>query len=164
MGRIVDLCGEIAAAAEEGPDGLIVPPDVWERLRADWDDEDIEDALGLVHDSLLQAELVESADTLSARLVEVLGRFGDGEEFQKAAADKGGLSFEAIGQITRRVARLEEILEAYREGAPPDRRGFDTLQRRLADHGIEDEMEADREADAAVSGHSERDDEEEEKD
>src|SRR6476469_11009290 len=105
MGRIVDLCGEVAAAAEEGPDGLILPPDVWERLRADWDDEDIEDALGLVTDSLLQAELVESADSLSARLVEVLGRFGDGEEFQKAAAEKGGLSFEAIGQITRRVAR-----------------------------------------------------------
>lgn len=164
MGRIVDLCGEIAAAAEEGPDGLIVPPDVWERLRADWDDEDIEDALGLVHDSLLQAELVESADTLSARLVEVLGRFGDGDEFQKAAADKGSLSFEAIGQIARRVGRLEEILEAYREGAPPDRRGFDALQRRLADHGIEDEMEADREADAAASGLAERDDEEEEKD
>jgi hypothetical protein len=164
MGRIVDLCGEIAAAAEEGPDGLIVPPDVWERLRADWDDEDIEDALGLVHDSLLQAELVESADTLSARLVEVLGRFGDGDEFQKAAADKGSLSFQAIGQIARRVGRLEEILEAYREGAPPDRRGFDALQRRLADHGIEDEMEADREADAAASGLAERDDDEEEKD
>jgi hypothetical protein len=164
MGRIVDLCGEIAAAAEEGPDGLIVPPDVWERLRADWDDEDIEDALGLVHDSLLQAELVESADTLSARLVEVLGRFGDGEEFQKAAANKGSLPFEAIGQIARRVGRLEEILEAYREGAPPDRRGFDALQRRLADHGIEDEMEADREADAAASGLAERDDDEEEKD
>jgi hypothetical protein len=166
MGRIVDLCGEVAAAAEEGADGLILPPDVWERLRADWDDEDIEDALGLVHDSLLQAELVESADTLSARLVEVLGRFGDGGEFQKAAADNGSLSFEAIGQIARRVARLEEILEAYREGAPPDRRGFDALQRRLADHGIEDEMEAGRAEDAAhaVPGEGADDDEEEEKD
>ena len=165
MGRIVDLCGEVAAAAEEGPDGLILPPDVWERLRADWDDEDIEDALGLVHDSLLQAELVESADTLSARLVEVLGRFGDGGEFQKAAADNGSLSFEAIGQIARRVARLEEILEAYREGAPPDRRGFDALQRRLADHGIEDEMEAGRAEDAAPAGLGEgEDDDEEEKD
>jgi hypothetical protein len=162
MGRIVDLCGEVAAAAEEGPDGLILPPDVWERLRADWDDEDIEDALGLVHDSLLQAELVESADTLSARLVEVLGRFGDGGEFQKAAADSGVLSFEAIGQIARRVARLEEILEAYREGAPPDRRGFDALQRRLADHGIEEEMEAGRAADAHehAAGHVEDDDDE----
>jgi hypothetical protein len=163
MGRIVDLCGEVAAAAEEGPDGLILPPDVWERLRADWDDEDIEDALGLVHDSLLQAELVESADTLSARLVEVLGRFGDTGEFQKATAGNGTLTFEAIGQIARRVGRLEEILEAYREGAPPDRRGFDALQRRLADHGIEDEMEAGRAEDAAhdAAGEGEDDDDEE---
>ena len=163
MGRIVDLCGEIAAAAEEGPDGLILPPDVWERLRADWDDEDIEDALGLVHDSLLQAELVESADSLSARLVEVLGRFGGTSEFAKATADQGALSFEAIGQLARRVSRLEEILEAYREGAPPDRRGFDALQRRLADHGIEDEMETGRAADSAAGplGESEDDDEEE---
>ena len=122
MGRIVDLCGEIAASAEEGPEGLILPPDVWERLRADWDDEDIEDALGLVRDSLLQAELVESADALSARLVEVLGRFGEAGAFQKATADNGALTFEAVGQLTRRVARLEEVLEAYREGASPDRR------------------------------------------
>jgi hypothetical protein len=166
MGRIVDLCGEIAAAAEEGPDGLILPPDVWERLRADWDDEDIEDALGLVHDSLLQAELVESADSLSAPLVEVLRRFGEGSEFEKAAADDGHLGFEAIGQLARRVARLEEILEAYREGAPPDRRGFDALQRRLADHGIEEEMEAGRAADAHEhsTGHGEDDEEGEEKD
>jgi hypothetical protein len=32
-------------------------------------------------------------------------------------------------------------LESYREGAPPDRRGFDALQRRLMDSGIENEME-----------------------
>ena len=142
MGRIVDLCGEIAASAEEGPEGLILPPDVWERLRADWDDEDIEDALGLVRDSLLQAELVESADSLSARLVEVLGRFGEAGAFQKATANDAALTYEAVGQLTRRVARLEEVLESYREGASPDRRGFDALQRRLADYGIEEEMEA----------------------
>jgi hypothetical protein len=115
MGRIVDLCGEIAAAAEEGAEGLILPPEVWDRLRADWDDEDIDDALGLVQDSLLQAELVESADSLSARLVEVFGRFGDPGEFAKAIANAGTIPFEAIGQITRRVSRLEEILETYRE-------------------------------------------------
>jgi hypothetical protein len=140
MGRIVDLCGEIAAAAEEGTEGLILPPDVWERLRADWDDEDIEDALGLVTDSLLQAELVESADSLSARLVEVLGGFGEAAAFDQAAAGKGTVPFETLGQLARRVARLEEVLETYREGAPPDRRGFDALQRRLADHGIEEDM------------------------
>ena len=35
MGRIVDLCGEIAANAEEGPEGLVLPPDAWSRLRAE---------------------------------------------------------------------------------------------------------------------------------
>jgi len=143
MGRIVELCGEIAAAAEEGEEGLVLPPDAWGRLRADWDDEDIEDALGLVTDSLMQAELVESADTLSARLVELLGEFGDAGAFQRAAEGSAGLSIEAIGQLTRRVARLEEILETFREGSSPDRKGFDALQRRLADYGIENEMGTD---------------------
>jgi hypothetical protein len=162
MGRIVDLCGEIAAAAEEGPEGLVLPPEVWDRLRADWEDEDIEDAMGLVHDSLLQGELVESADSLSARLVEVLGGFGTAAGFAQVEKDQAPLSFEVIGQITRRVARLEEILEAYREGKPPDRRGFDELQRRLADHGIEQEMAEGREADAAAETDGAADDDEEE--
>ena len=35
MGRIVDLCGEVAAAADEGPEGLILPPEAWDRLRTD---------------------------------------------------------------------------------------------------------------------------------
>jgi hypothetical protein len=161
MGRIVDLCGEIAAAAEEGPEGLVLPPDVWDRLRADWEDEDIEDAMGLVHDSLLQAELVESADSLSARLVEVLGALGAPAAYQKVKNDEAPLSLDVIGQIVRRVARLEEILEAYRDGAPPDRRGFDALQRRLADVGIEEEMEEGRAADAAPAGDDGEDDEEE---
>ena len=161
MGRIVDLCGEIAAAAEEGPEGLVLPPEVWDRLRADWQDEDIEDAMGLVHDSLLQAELVESADSLSARLVEVLGAFGAPAAYEQAEKDEAPLSLEIIGQLVRRAARLEEILEAYREGAPPDRRGFDELQRRLADHGIEEEMEEGRAADAAPAGGDGEDDEEE---
>ena len=160
MGRIVDLCGEVAAAADEGPEGLILPPDVWDRLRADWDDEDIEDALGLVTDSLLQAELVESADTLSARLVEVLGGFGEAAAFAQAAAGKGTMDFEVLGQLARRVARLEEVLETYRDGAPPDRRGFDALQRRLADHGIEEEMGPDPIADEPGSRANGEDEEE----
>jgi len=76
MGRIVDLCGEVAAAADEGPDGLVLPAEAWGRLREGWSDEDIEDALGFVKDSLLQSELVEAADSLSARLVEVLSGLG----------------------------------------------------------------------------------------
>lgn len=141
MGRIVDLCGEIAAAAEEGPSGLILPPDAWDRLRGEWTDEDIEDALGLVSDSLMQAELVESADTLSARLVDVLGDFGGAAAF-KAVIDGGAtLPIDVLGQIVRRVDRLEESLLVYREGSTPDRTGFDELQVRLANRGIEDEME-----------------------
>jgi hypothetical protein len=140
MGRIVDLCGEVAAAADEGPEGLVLGAEAWDRLREDWDDEDIEDALGFVRDSLLQGELTEAADSLSARLVETLGVFGGAAAFEEAAAGKGRIDLETIAHLVRRVARLEEILETYREGTPPDRRGFDALQRRLADHGIEAEM------------------------
>jgi hypothetical protein len=149
MGRIVDLFGEVAAEADEGPEGLVLSPDAWERLRAEWQDEDIEDALTLVHESLLQGELVDSADSLSARLVEVLGAFGEAGAFQEAAAGRGALPLDIIGHLARRVARLEEILAVFRDGAPPDRRGFDQLQRRLMDVGIENEMSAGRDDEPA---------------
>jgi hypothetical protein len=140
MGRIVDLCSEIAAEAEEGREGLVLSPEAWDRLRADWSDEDIEDALALVHDSLLQRELVDAADSLNARLLEVLGAFGGAKAFEQAAAGRGFLSLETIGQLARRVDHLEGALESHRDGAPPDRAGFDALRRRLADQGIEAEM------------------------
>src|SRR4051794_32167589 len=144
MGRIVDLCGEIAAAAEEGEEGLMLPPDVWDSLRQDWSDEDIEDALSLVHDSLLQAELVESADALSAQMLDVLGSLSEDEAYSELQAGHGKLTVAIVASLARRVERLEEILEAYRDGGGPDRRGFDTLRGRLADHGIEAEMESGR--------------------
>jgi hypothetical protein len=140
MGRIVDLCGEVAAAADEGPEGLVLSPETWARMRVDWRDEDIEDALGFVQDSLLQGELVEAADSLSARLLELLGGFGDEKAFKRVEAGEARFELETIGQLARRVARLEETLASYREGSPPDRRGFDALQRRLMDQGIEREM------------------------
>ena len=140
MGRIVDLCGEIAAAADEGPEGLILPPEAWDRLREDWSEEDIEDAMSFVRDSLLQGELVEAADNLCSRLVEILGEFGEAAAFRGAESGQARFSIEILDQLTSRVARLEEILEVYRDGAPPDRRGFDALRRRLTDHGIEAEM------------------------
>jgi hypothetical protein len=34
-----------------------------------------------------------------------------------------------VSQIVRRVARLEEVLELFRDGSSPDREGFDKLQR-----------------------------------
>ena len=136
MGRIVDLLGEVAAAAEEGPEGLVLSAEEWDRLRADWTDEDIEDALSLVHDSLLQSELVEASDSLSARLVEVLGAYA--ADFGKVEAGTATIGLDVMGQIARRVARLEDVLELYRDGRNPDHTSFDALQERLAVHGLED--------------------------
>jgi len=143
MGRIVDLCGEIAAAADEGPEGLVLPPEAWDRLRDDWSDEDIEDAMSFVRDSLLQSELVEAADNLCSRLVEILGELGEAGAFKSAEAGEARMSIDVIDQLSRRVSRLEEVLEIYRDGPPPDRRGLDALRRRLADLGIEEEMRGD---------------------
>ena len=148
MGRIVDLCGEIAAAAEEGPEGLVLPPETWDRLRDSWSDEEIEDALGFVHDSILQSELVESADSLSARLVELLGTWGEAKAWAAAVEGHASISIDVIRQLAHRLERLEEILEVYRDQKGSDRRGFDELQRRLMDQGIEDEMRPDWERQA----------------
>lgn len=139
MGRIVDLCGEVAAEAEEGPDGLILPIEAWDRLRGEWRDEDVEDALALVRDSLFQSELVEASDSLSTRLVEVLGSLASEKAFARLVAGDSLLSPEIVDQLARRADRLEAVLEVYRQGAPPDRVGFDALRRRLVDHGLEDE-------------------------
>jgi len=150
MGRMVDLCGEVAAAADEGPDGLALSAEAWDRLRADYSDDDIEDALAFVKDSLLQSELVEAADSLSARLVEVLGSWGDAKAWAAAVEGHASVPLDVIGQLARRVDRVEEILEAYRDDRGPDRKGFDELRRRLMDHGIETEMESSRAEDAAA--------------
>lgn len=143
MGRIVDLCGEIAAAAEEGPEGLVLGPEMWDRLREEWKDDEIEDALSLVRDSLMLGELVESADSLSARLVEVLGSYGDARSFKQLEEGEAVIGIDAVGQLARRVSRLEEILDAYRDGGSPDRTAFLGLQHRLAEYGIEDELDED---------------------
>jgi hypothetical protein len=147
MGRIADLFGEVAASADEGPEGLVLPAEEWDRLRAEWSDDDIEDALVLVRENLLQGELVEAADSLSARLVELLGDLGQPAAFARCVEGGAALSLDVVGQLARRVDRLEEVLEIFRESAPPDRHGFDRLQRRLADRGIEAEMQSGSEPD-----------------
>jgi hypothetical protein len=165
MGRIAELCSEIVEMAEERGEGLVLSPDAWDRLRDEFTDEEIEDALGLVHDSQLLGDLVESADSLSARLLDLLGSFGDAAAFRRAEEGEARLPLEIIGQLTRRVARLEEILAGYREGSPPDRRGFDALQRRLADVGIESEMtpdELERTRAEAPNGEDEEEEDEDE--
>jgi hypothetical protein len=162
MGRIVDLCTEIAESAEEGEDSLVLPADVYQRLRAEWSEDDIEDALGLVHENMLQSELFERADSLNARLLELLGTYGGDQGFADVTGGRAVLDVEVVGQLARRVARLEEVLEAYRDGGSPERAGFDALQQRLADHGIETEMAADRaEAGAAPRAADEEEEEEE---
>jgi len=143
MGRIADLCGDIAAAADEGPEGLVLPPEAWDRLRGDWSEDDIEDALGFVRDSLLQSELVEASDNLSARLVELLGTWGEAKAWTAAVEGHASISIEVIRQLAHRLERLEEVLEIFRDQKGPDRRGFDQLQRRLMDQGIEEEMRPD---------------------
>jgi hypothetical protein len=141
MGRLADLCATIAAEAEEGPSGLEVTSDLWDRLRRDhWLDSDIEDALGIVRDMLLQSELFDAADSLSARLVELLGDFAERQAFSRLAANGAVIPVEVVAQLVRRVTRLEEILETYREGSTIERRRFDELRRRLTDVGIENEM------------------------
>src|SRR5262245_46381910 len=132
MGRIADLLGEVAAAADEGPEGLELPAEDRARLLEDWREEDIEDALSLVRDSFLQGELVDASDSLSARMLEVLGGFGSAASFSRAQAGEARLDLELIAHLARRVERLEEILEVFRDGKPPDRGGFDELRRRLA--------------------------------
>ncbi|HET7291915.1 MAG TPA: hypothetical protein VFM88_05800, partial [Vicinamibacteria bacterium] len=91
-------------------------------------------------ESLFQSELVEAADSLSARMVDLLGAYGEASAFAGAQQDGASFSIEIIGQLARRVDRLEDILDVFRSDPPPDRRGFEALRRRLADLGIEAEM------------------------
>ena len=164
MGRIVDLISEVASEADIGPAGVELPADAFERLRGQWEEDDIDDARALVHDRLLQDELVEVADSLSARLLEVLGVFGSASGFQRAQAGGAVLDIDVIGQLARRLARLEEVLDTYREDPPPDRRAFEELRQRLMNLGIEEEMEREAEADALLAEADEKDDDDDDND
>lgn len=146
MGRFIDLCAEVAAEADEGGEGFVLPPDAWERFRQDFADDEIEDALKIVRENYLQGDLVDAADSLSGSLVEILGGFGAPSAF--AGAEKEGgvrLSLEIVDSLARRLSRLENILGEYRDGTPPDRKGFDALMDRLLDHGLESDTNSRRE-------------------
>lgn len=138
MGRFADLCMEIAAEADEGPDGLILPSETLARLReAGWAEDDVSDALEFVHLTFIQNELVDAADSLSARLVEILGAYAQDDAFDLAVAGRARLSIEVIEQLVRRVATLERVIGPLRESAPVDHAALDRLERRLADRGLE---------------------------
>jgi hypothetical protein len=140
MGRIVDLCTEVAAAVDEGREGFVLPLQAREQFLKDWPDEDIDDAVNLVTESLLQSELVEAMDSLSVRLLDVLGAYGEEQAFAEAVAGEAKIDIDAIRQIAHRLDRVEEILDVFREEAAPDRQAFDALQKRLLDQGIEGDM------------------------
>jgi hypothetical protein len=140
MGRIVDLFGEVAAAAEEGEEGLVLSPEGWDGLRQEWKDDEIEDALAFVRDSLLQGELVDAADSLSAELLTLLGTFGTALTFTRLEAGEARFTVEIVARLARRLSRIEEALEGFRDGDRPDRRAFEALRTRLMDVGIEKEM------------------------
>jgi hypothetical protein len=141
VGRFADLCGEIASEADQGPDGLILPDETLARLReAGWADEDVSDALEFVHLTFIQNDLVDAADSLSARLVEILGAYAQDEAFNLAVAGQARLSIEVIDQLVRRVANLERVIGPLRESTPVDHTALDRLEGRLADRGIEEAM------------------------
>jgi hypothetical protein len=161
MGRIVDLISEVASEADIGPEGVDLPADAFERLRGQWEEDDIDDARTLVHDRLLQDELVEVADSLSARLLEVLSEFGSATGFQRAQEGGAVISIDVIGQLARRLARLEEVLDTYREDAPSDRRAFEELRQRLMNLGIEEQMAADDDPPALPAAEEDDEDDDE---
>jgi hypothetical protein len=152
MGRILDLCAEIASTSEEGAEGLVLGVDERERLGQEWSEDEIDDALALVHESLLQSELVDAADSLNATLLEVLSASGDADAFAETRESGARLEIETVGRLARRVSRLEEVLDVFRDEAPPDRTAFEALRRRLADLGIEEEMASEDPVDEAALG------------
>jgi hypothetical protein len=143
MGRVADLLSAVAAAAEEGGEGLALRPEDRALLLEGWSESDLEDALSLVQDSLMLGELVEAADTVASRLMALLGAFGDAGAFEQARQQGGRVPLEVIAHLARNVDWLDEVLSVYRDEAGPDRSGFEALRQRLAEAGIEDEMDED---------------------
>ena len=147
MGRVADLCGDVAAAAEEGPEGLVLPLEAWDKLRDEWWDEEIEDALGLVKDSCCNGtrrggRQPQRASRGAART------WGEAKAWAAAVEGHAAIPLAAIRQLAHRLDRLEEILELYRDRKGPDHRRVDKLQRHLIDQGIEKDMRPDWEQDA----------------
>ncbi len=140
MGRLVELITDIAACADEQGTSLSLSTADFDRLRDDWGDDEIEDALALAQVAFHHEAVNEAADSLSARVIEVLGTFADEERFARCAAEDALLPTETLAQLARSVAYLEEALSLVRDAPPPDRKRFDTLLERLANRGIEDEM------------------------
>jgi hypothetical protein len=141
MGRIVDLITEVAASSDEQGSKLSLPIDAWDRLRDDWGDDEIEDALAIAQASFDQQAVSEAADTVSARVIEILSGFAAEDAFRRATTGDGALRVEDLASLTRCVSYLEEALALVRDAPGPDREKFDQLAERLANVGLEEDAE-----------------------
>ncbi|MBK5257943.1 MAG: hypothetical protein JJE39_18110 [Vicinamibacteria bacterium] len=142
MGRIVELITDVAASADEEGTKLSLPNGDFDRLRDDWGDDEIEDALALAQTAFHHEAVNEAADSLSARVIEVLGAFADEQRFASCAHPEAPLPTETLAHLARSVVYLEEALALVRDAPAPDRSRFDKLLERLANRGIEAEMAA----------------------
>lgn len=140
MGRLIELITDVAASADEAGANLTLPPADFDRLRDDWGDDEIEDALALAQTAFHHEAVNEAADSLSARVIEVLGLFADEKRFASTADPDAPLPTETLAHLARSVAYLEEALSLVRDAPPPDNTLFNKLLERLANRGIEDEM------------------------
>lgn len=140
MGRIVELITDVAASADEEGASLTLPMADFDRLRDDWGDDEIEDALALAQTAFHHEAVNEAADSLSARVIEVLGLFADEKRFARCSEPDAPLHVETLAQLARSVAYLEEALSLVRDAPPPDHTLFNRLLERLANRGIEAEM------------------------
>jgi antitoxin component HigA of HigAB toxin-antitoxin module len=140
MGRIVELITDVAASADEEGVNLKLPMVDFDRLRDDWGDDEIEDALALAQTAFHHEAVNEAADSLCARVIEVLGTFADEKRFAGACEEGAPLPVDALAHLARSVAYLDEALNLVRDAPPPDLTRFNQLLERLANRGIETEM------------------------
>lgn len=140
MGRLIELITDVAASADEQGAALSLANSEFDRLRDDWGDDEIEDALALAQTSFHHEAVNEAADSLSARMIELLGTFADETQFNRASEPDALVPVEVLAHLARSVSYLEEALTLVRDAPPPDRTKFDKLVERLANRGIEAEM------------------------
>jgi len=141
MGRFAELCGEVAASMEEGVEGLTLRPKPGTASAPTGRRKTSKDAMGLVQESLMLDELVDAADSLSGRHGRLAGPISAPRLRTRAPRPaRPRVSLDALGQLTRRVARLEEALARLSRQVPAANPGSRTLRVRLANQGIEEEM------------------------
>jgi len=140
MGRIVELITDVAASADEEGVKLTLPMVDFDRLRDDWGDDEIEDALALAQTAFHHEAVNEAADSLCARVIEILGTFADEKRFADSSEPGAPLPTESLAHLARSVAYLEEALSLVRDSPAPDLTLFNKLLERLANQGIEAEM------------------------